>query len=280
MSLHKVFPDAEALGAALAAEIVTGMADAAVRGRRYLLGCPGGRSLIGTYEAVAGRLRSAPMDLAHVVIVMMDDYLDDYLDDVPGPARRVPADALHSCERFARLRIAEPWSRAVGPGRGIREDHVWVPDPGDPPRFDERIAAAGGIDLFLLATGASDGHVAFNPPGCGLAEGTRVVRLAESTRRDNLVTFPHFGTLDQVPRRGVSVGPATIAGLSKRVRLVATGADKAKSVARVRAAGRWEPDWPATIVHASREAEMWTDPAAAAGTTAAESRSRPRQLDS
>ncbi|WP_306191864.1 6-phosphogluconolactonase [Streptomyces sp. MK5] len=276
MSLLTVFPDAEALGAALAAEIVAGMADAAAQGRRYLLGCPGGRSLIGTYEAVAGRLRSAPMDLAHVVIVMMDDYLDD----VPGPVRRVPADALHSCERFARLRIAEPWSRAVGPGRGIREEHVWVPDPGDPPRYDERIAAAGGIDLFLLATGASDGHIAFNPPGCGLAEGTRVIRLAESTRRDNLVTFPHLGTLDQVPRRGVSVGPATIAGLSRRVRLVATGADKAKSVARVRAAGRWEPDWPATIVHASREAEIWTDPAAAGGSAVAESPSSPHQLDS
>jgi glucosamine-6-phosphate deaminase len=194
--------------------------------------------------------------------------------------RRVPADALHSCERFGRLRIAEPWSRAVGPGCGIRDDHVWVPDPGDPPRYDERISAAGGIDLFLLATGASDGHVAFNPPGCGLAEGTRVVRLAESTRRDNLVTFPHFGTLDQVPRRGVSVGPATIAGLSRRVRLVATGADKAMSVARVLATTRWEPDWPATMVHAAPRAEIWTDPAAAAGTTVPESADHPRQLGS
>ncbi|MET8805415.1 6-phosphogluconolactonase [Streptomyces sp. NPDC004546] len=275
MSLLKVYPDAEALGAALAAEIVTGIAVAAAQGRRYLLGCPGGRSLVGTYEAVAGLLRSAPMDLAHVVIVMMDDYLDD----APGPVRRVPTDALHSCERFARLRIAEPWSRAVGPWHGIQDDHVWVPDPGDPPRYDERISAAGGIDLFLLATGASDGHVAFNPPGCDLTEGTRVVRLAESTRRDNLVTFPHFGTLDQVPRRGISVGPATIAGLSKRVRLVATGAEKARSVARVVATTRWEPDWPATIVHASRQAELWTDPAAS-GSTVAEAANHPRQLGS
>ncbi|MGW5663974.1 6-phosphogluconolactonase [Streptomyces sp. NPDC003758] len=275
MSLLKVYPDAEALGAALAAEIVTGMAEAAARGRRYLLGCPGGRSLTSTYDAVAGRLRSAPMDLSHVVIVMMDDYLDD----VSGPVRRVPAEALHSCERFARLRIAAPWSRAVGPGRGIPNDHVWVPDPGDPPRYDERIAAAGGIDLFLLATGASDGHVAFNPPGSGIAEGTRVVRLAESTRRDNLATFPHFGALDQVPRRGISVGPATIAGLSRRVRLVATGADKAKSVARVLATSRWEPDWPATILHAARQAELWTDPAAA-GTAVTGSVGTTRQLGS
>ncbi|MEU6323185.1 6-phosphogluconolactonase [Streptomyces sp. NPDC047009] len=275
MSLLKVYPDAEALGAALAAEIVTGMSEAAARVRRYLLGCPGGRSLMSTYEAVAAWLRSAPMDLSHVVIVMMDDYLDD----AHGPVRRVPAEALHSCERFARLQIAEPWSRAVGPGHGIRDDHVWIPDPGDPPRYDVRIAAAGGIDLFLLATGASDGHVAFNPPGSGIAEGTRVVRLAESTRRDNLVTFPHLGRLDQVPRRGISVGPATIAGLSTRVRLVATGADKAKSVARVLATTRWEPDWPATIVHAARQAEVWTDPAAA-GTTITVSGGSTRQLGS
>ncbi|MET7433246.1 MULTISPECIES: hypothetical protein [Streptomyces] len=138
-----------------------------------------------------------------------------------------------------------------------------VPDPSDRPRYDERIAAAGGVDLFLLATGASDGHVAFNPPGSGIAEGTRVIRIAESTRRDNLVTFPHFGTEDRVPRRGISAGPATFAGLSGRVRLVATGADNAMSVARVLSTTRWEPDWPATIVHAARQAEVRTDPAAA-----------------
>lgn len=275
MGLLKVYPDARALGEALAAEIVTGMAEAAARGRRYLLGCPSGRSLMSTYRAVAGRLRAAPTDLSHVVIVMMDDYLDD----APGPVRRVPAEALHSCERFARRRIAEPWSRAVSQGQGIRNDHVWVPEPADPARYDERIAAAGGIDLFLLATGASDGHVAFNPPGSGIAECTRVVRLAESTRRDNLVTFPHFGTVDQVPRRGVSVGPATIAGLSACVRLVATGADKAKSVARVLAASRWDPEWPATILHEARQAEVWTDPAAA-GTEVTGSADAVSQLNS
>ncbi|MET7433247.1 MULTISPECIES: hypothetical protein [Streptomyces] len=112
MSLLKVYPDADALGAALAAEIVAGMADAAARGCRHLLGCPGGRSLISTYDAVAARLRSAPMDLSHVVIVMMDDYLED----VPGPVRRVPTDAPHSCERSPSC--GSPNRGAGPPGRG------------------------------------------------------------------------------------------------------------------------------------------------------------------
>jgi glucosamine-6-phosphate deaminase len=256
----RVFPDADALGAALAEQIVTGMAQAARRGRRYLLGCPGGRSLISTYLAVAVRLREAPTDLAHVVIVMMDDYIDD----TPGPPRRVPIDAMHSCERFGRRQIAEPWNRAVGTRQGIPADHVWLPDPLDPTRYDERIAAAGGVDLFLLATGASDGHVAFNPPGSNITDGTRIIPLADTTRSDNLATFPHFVTLDNVPRRGVSVGLATIARLSQRVRLVATGAEKATSVARVLAAPQWQADWPATVVHACRNAELWSDRAAAA----------------
>lgn len=259
MTPLRVFPDAGALGAALAGEIVTGMTEAAREGRRYLLGCPGGRSLISTYLAVAARLREAPVNLAHVVIVMMDDYLDNR----PGPPRRVPIGAMHSCERFGRQQVAEPWSRAVGTRQGIPTDHVWLPDPLDPARYDERIAAAGGVDLFLLATGASDGHVAFNPPGSHITDGTRIIPLADTTRRDNLATFPHFVTLNSVPRRGVSVGLATIARLSRRVRLVATGAAKATSVARVLACSQWQAYWPATVVHACRNPQVWADRAAA-----------------
>jgi glucosamine-6-phosphate deaminase len=259
----RVFADAGALGAALAADVVADINAAARDGRRYLLGCPGGRSLRSTYRAVAARLRGSPVDLAHVVIVMMDDYLaDGHLDDAPGPVRRVPADALHSCERFARREIAEPWSRAVVPRRGIADGHVWLPDPREPERYDERIAAAGGIDLFLLATGASDGHVAFNPPGTDLSTVTRVIDLADTTRHDNLATFPHLATLDNVPRRGVTVGLATIARLSRRAVLVATGQAKAASVARVLGTGVWQQDWPATVVHACRDAEVWVDRAA------------------
>src|SRR3954471_19513220 len=184
----RVFANAEELGAELAAEI-------AAR-RPALLGCPGGRSLVTTYRALA---RSGA-DLSATTIVMMDEY-------VPVP----PATAHFSCRGFALREIAGPL--------GIPEENVWLPDPDDPPAFDERIAAAGGIDLFLLASGASDGHVAFLPPGSPLEGRTSVVELAETTRRDNLATFPAFPGLDDVPRHGVTVGLATIASAAS-VRLV------------------------------------------------------------
>jgi glucosamine-6-phosphate deaminase len=227
----RLFADEEELGAALAREIVE-IAPS-------LLGCPGGRSLVSTYRSLA----SSAADLSRTTIVMMDEY-------VPVP----PPSAHYSCRRFALGEIATPL--------GIPEERVWLPDPDDPAAYDERIAAAGGIDLFLLASGASDGHVAFLPPGSPLDGGTSVVRLAESTRRDNVATFPGFASADEVPEQGVSVGLGTIAA-ARRVRLVIHGADKREAAARVLALDRFDPLWPASVVHTCADAEIWLDEAAA-----------------
>src|SRR5215469_17575484 len=56
-------------------------------------------------------------------------------------------------------------SNDLSPGRGIAPDRIWFPDPKSPSDYDGRIENAGGIDFFILASGASDGHVAFNPQG-------------------------------------------------------------------------------------------------------------------
>lgn len=222
MTELRVFEDATALGAALAREIAE-LHDATAGS--FLLGCPGGRSLRTTYRALP--------PLRRLVAVMMDEYL-------PVP----PPDAHWSCARFAREEIAAA--------------ETWLPDPGDPGAYDERIAAAGGIDLFLLASGASDGHVGFNGPGAPREAGTAVVPLADSTRRDNLATFPGFRSLAEVPERGVTVGLGTIAAARRR-RLVIHGAHKRQAAARLLTLDRFDPDWPASIVHDCVDSEIWVD---------------------
>lgn len=67
----------------------------------------------------------------------------------------------------------------VSPARRIPADHVWFPDPAQPAAYDEDIRTAGGIDLFLIATGASDGHVAFNPPGDASTRGEDIIAIEE-----------------------------------------------------------------------------------------------------
>jgi glucosamine-6-phosphate deaminase len=234
----RAFATADELGAALAEEILD-----AYDGDdgSFLLGCPGGRSLRSTYAALARSGRA----LDRLVVLMMDEYVRD------GVA--VPADAHYSCRGFAEREIAGPL--------GLRAEQVWLPDPASPERYDERIAAAGGIDLFLLASGASDGHVAFLAPGASRAGRTAVVPLATSTRRDNLRTFPRFRSLDEVPLHGVSVGLATIAD-SRAARLVLVGPEKRTAAARLLALDRFDPAWPASIVHECHDAQIWADRAA------------------
>jgi glucosamine-6-phosphate deaminase len=256
-----VFPDPVALGHALAAEIASEIEDATRDGRPYVLGCPGGRSAHSTYTALPAELAARGLDLGHVVIVMMDEYVAR--DEATGDFLRIDPALAHSCARFGRLEIVERLNAAAGPRRGITPDRFWVPDPADPEEYDKRIADVGGIDLFVLASGASDGHVAFNPAGTPAGTRTRVVGLTEQTRRDNLTTFPTFGGLDEVPLYGVTVGVGTIQEQSKRVVMVAHGADKAEAARRLTAAERYEPDWPATILSECAQARLLLDEAAA-----------------
>ena len=165
---------------------------------------------------------------------------------------------------FGRVEIAERLNAALPPAHQLRADAFWFPDPRDPAAYDRRIADAGGIDYFLLASGASDGHVAFNPPGSRRDSETRVIPLSEETRRDNLQTFPVFGTLDAVPHHGVSVGIATITR-SKAAAMVALGAGKRLTVQRIRDAASYESDWPATLIHECAHASLIVDEAAAGG---------------
>lgn len=231
----RTFTDADVLARTLARELLD--AYAASEGD-FLLGCPGGRSLRPTYRALAAE--RVPLD--RLVLVLMDEYVG------------ATPDAHFSCRRFAREELAGPF--------GVAGDRVWVPDERDPAAYDARIAAAGGIDVFLLASGTSDGHVAFLPPGSPRDGRTSVVALAETTRRDNLATFPAFASVDEVPTHGVSVGLGTISA-ARALRLVLHGAEKRETARRLLELDRFDPAWPVSIVHEHPDAQILIDKEAA-----------------
>jgi glucosamine-6-phosphate deaminase len=138
-----------------------------------------------------------------------------------------------------------------------------MPDVADPEQYDARIASTGGVDVFILASGASDGHVAFNPPGADVSSRTRIVELPESTRRDNLATFPTFnGDLRNVPTHGLTVGIGTIKAVSKSVLMLLHGSDKGLAAAHLCAADGYDPNWPATVFAECREPQLLIDRAA------------------
>jgi glucosamine-6-phosphate deaminase len=85
-----------------------------------------------------------------------------------------------------------------------------------------------------------------------------VITLAESTRRDNVTTFPEFSSTDEVPRHGVSVGLGTIAD-ARSARLVLHGRDKRRAAEQVLSRDGFDPSWPASIVHDCADGEIWLD---------------------
>lgn len=254
--LH-VFATPPLLGESVADGILRRIAAARGQSRRFLLGCPTGRTPRPIFEAMAGRLAAAPADLSHVTLVLMDEYLVAE----HGSLRYAPPDRPWSCHHFARVEIAGRLNAALPAPLRIHEAHVWFPDPRDPGEFDSRIADVGGIDYFLLASGAGDGHVAFNPPGSPRDSRTRIIALSDETRRDNLQTFPAFGQLDNVPHHGVSVGIATITE-AREAAMVVWGIGKGKTLSRILAATRYQADWPATLIHECAGAEIICDAAA------------------
>ena len=134
-----------------------------------------------------------------------------------------------------------------------------APDPeGECTRYEEAIAAAGGIDLQVLGIG-TNGHIGFNEPGPEVAARTHRVTLKASTRRSNAALFG--GDAANVPTEALSMGIATILH-ARRIVLVATGKSKARCIERV-VHGPITTKLPASFLQLHQDVELMLDETAA-----------------
>ncbi|WP_418063878.1 glucosamine-6-phosphate deaminase [Pimelobacter simplex] len=148
---------------------------------------------------------------------------------------------------------------------GILPERVHGPDPAPDAlptagaRYEEAVAAAGGVDVQVLGIG-SDGHLAFNEPGSSLASATRIKTLTDETRRDNA---RFFGSVDEVPRHVLTQGLGTILR-ARHLLLLATGAGKAAALAAA-VEGPLTASCPASVLQLHPHATVLCDAEAAAG---------------
>ncbi len=254
-----VLPDDLSVGHYAAEIIFTELVKAKSDGRAFVLGCPGGRTPRSTYNALATMITAAKQDISHLIIAMMDEYLQENGD---GTFSNHSEEKHFSCARFAKLEIFNVLNAGAPDGGKIPAENVRFPDAADPEGYENFLSEVG-VDVFLMASGASDGHVAFNPPGTDKSARTRIVRIADATREDNLGTFPEFKDISEVPKHGVSVGPATMIDFSKIVIMELIGTHKNKAFQRISNATEYESDWPATVVRECKDYYILADKAAA-----------------
>ncbi|OLT16311.1 glucosamine-6-phosphate deaminase [Serinicoccus sp. CUA-874] len=211
-----------------------------------VLGVATGSSPRPVYAELVARVRAGELDLSGVSTVSLDEYV--------GLPEGHPASYRTEIRRELTDPAGIPPERVHSP-QGSADDL-----PAAARAYEQRIAAAGGVDVQLLGIG-SDGHIAFNEPGSSLASRTRIKTLTRRTREDNARFFD--GDADAVPTHCLTQGLATIMQ-ARHVVLVATGEGKARAVAQL-VEGAVSARWPGTVLQWHPHVSVLLDEAAAAG---------------
>lgn len=235
-----VFPSDRAAARALAKRIV-----AAVQAKPSLvLGLPTGRTPVRLYQELAGLAAQGHVDFSHVRTFNLDEFLG-VPPGHPGSYRTFMEEHL-----FQKVGIPESQIHFLN---GAATDPLAECD-----RYEEAIAAAGGIDVQILGIG-TNGHIGFNEPARELQARTHRVRLTPETRRSNAALFG--GDPSAVPPEALSMGMATILQARSLV-LLATGRSKSACIARV-VHGPLTTELPASFLQLHHDVEIVLDEPAA-----------------
>ncbi len=178
-----------------------------------VLALPTGESWLLVYRGLVRMHREQGLDFSQVRTFNLDEYLG------------LPPDHQQSYRYFM-------W-RHLFRHVNIKPENAHLPDglANDPFAFcrwyEEEIKRCGGIDLLLLGIGRN-GHIGFVEPGEILPVWTIVVKLSETTIKDNA---RFFRSIDEVPKYALTMGIGTILA-ARSILLLANGENKAEAIAK------------------------------------------------
>lgn len=254
----RVLPDREALYADCADAMLAEIRTAAQEDRPCRLIVPVGPR--GQYPLLVRRCAREGVDLRHVHLFAMDEYLD-------WQGRALPADHPLSFRGFLRRHLLEALPAACG----LRPERVVFPDPLRLEEYSRQIAALGGIDCCFGGVGIH-GHVAFNEPPLSrfgevtpeafAASLTRIVPLAPETVVMNSIRATG-GDFADFPPLAVTAGMADILG-ARRIRLYCDGGSWQRSVLRRALFGAPTTAWPVTLLRGHPDYRLACDAETAA----------------
>ena len=247
----KVHDNETQLSKNLALEILTKLKNK----KKLVLGCPGGRSLKKTYYYLGILSFKHKISLDKLTLVMMNEYALKKNNKF----FLVNPNNHYSCVRFANNVIKKLLNYKKNKSNSLKKNNILFPSVEKPNNYDKIIRDLGGIDIFLLASGSSDGHVAFNNAYSSINQKTHITKLSMSTRTDNMKTFPHFNNLNEVPKFGLTVGLNTIFTLSKSAILVLAGKEKKQAFKKISSLKKFDKSWPASIIHKCKNNKIYID---------------------
>jgi glucosamine-6-phosphate deaminase len=172
-----------------------------------------GNTPMGMYQELARRHAAGLLDASQAQAFQLDEYVG------------VPEDDVRSLYGWMRRSFVDPLGIPLERVTRLMADGVDL--QGSCQAFDERVAAADGIDLAILGLGPN-GHLGFNEPPCAADAPTRLIDLTPESVVSNAV---YWGGQDQVPRQALTAGMNVIME-ARHIVLVVSGAHKQDILAR------------------------------------------------
>ena len=209
--IHNViFSDSNRASIQVAEEIATLIKKKQKENKNCVLGLATGSSPIRVYEELVRMHKEDGLSFSNVITFNLDEYLP------------MEKDNRQSYWYFMHEHLFNHID--------IPAENIHIPDGtilgGDVIdyclAYEKAIKKAGGLDFQLLGIGRT-GHVGFNEPGSHYNSGTRVITLDHITRVD---AAPAFLGIDNVPRKAITMGIATVRS-AKRIVLLGWGQNKA-----------------------------------------------------
>ncbi len=180
--------------------------------RKFVLGLPTGSSPEGMYACLVKACKEGRVSFRHVVTFNMDEYVG------------LPESHPESYHAFMARNL---FDHIDCPKEQV---HILNGNAADLDaecrHYEEMIAEAGGIDLFLGGIGP-DGHIAFNEPFSSLSSRTRVKTLTTDTIIANSRFFD--GDVKKVPTTALTVGVGTVMD-AREVMILCNGHHKARAL--------------------------------------------------
>ncbi|MDL2279021.1 glucosamine-6-phosphate deaminase [Parabacteroides sp. OttesenSCG-928-G07] len=211
----------------------------------FVLGLPTGSSPLGMYKNLIELNKKGVISFKHIITFNMDEYVG------------LPQDHPESYHSFM-------WNKFFN-HIDIQKENIHILNGNAPDleaecaAYEEKIKAAGGIDLFLGGIGP-DGHIAFNEPGSSLSSRTRVKTLTTDTIIANSRFFDN--DITKVPKTAVTVGVGTILD-AKEVVIIASGHSKARALQQL-VEGSINQMWTITALQLHPKGIVLADEAACA----------------
>lgn len=180
--------------------------------RKFVLGLPTGSSPVGMYAALVKANKEGRVSFKNVITFNMDEYVN------------LPESHPESYHSFMATNL---FNHIDCPKENIHILNGNAEDlAAECKAYEEAIAAAGGIDLFIGGIGP-DGHIAFNEPGSSLSSKTRVKTLTTDTIIANSRFFDN--DVNKVPKYALTVGVGTVMA-AREVMILVNGHNKARAL--------------------------------------------------